>query len=136
MSTKAISSQLNLGQNLVAARAWVLDDLGPVLAHAGYRATASNDQGIEFTKRSLPGWALLLGIVTLPFGLLIFAFVRRADVLVIDLSVENGIVLARATGAGPLKVKELMEKLNREGVVMRAAATPPPPTIAAHEEQR
>jgi hypothetical protein len=134
MSTKAIASQLNLGQDPAAARAWVLEDLGPVLAHVGFKPAAARDANIEFTRRSLPGWALLLGIVTLPFGLLVLALVRRTDVLVVDLSVQAGTVIATASGSGPAKVKELLEKLNREGVAMRVAAAPPPPTIAAQEE--
>jgi hypothetical protein len=118
MSVTAFTSQLNLGQNLEAAKVWVLSELGPVLAKGGYRVTASFGESVSFTRRSLPGWALVLGIITLPVGILILALVRRSDVLIIDLSLRDGVVLATVSGVGPKMVRDLFDKLNREGVAV------------------
>ncbi|HEY0391017.1 MAG TPA: hypothetical protein VGC63_04845 [Solirubrobacterales bacterium] len=133
MASVAINSQLNLGTDPVQARSWVLSDLGPVLAKAGYRTTATSSESVTFTRRHLPGWAIVVGILTLPFGILILALVRSTDALVVDLGISGGFVLATAAGTGPKMVRDLMEKLNREGVVMRAAATPTETQGAAQE---
>jgi hypothetical protein len=123
-----ITAQLNLGSDPVRARTWVLNELGPVLAKAGYTATASTAESVTFTRRFLPAWAAVLGILTLPLGILILALVRSTSVLVVDLGVQDGAVIATASGAGPRKVAELLAKLNREGVAMHPPAAPPQPT--------
>lgn len=128
MASIPISAQLNLGSDSARARTWVLSELGPVLAKAGYTATASSAESVTFTRRYLPGWAIVVGILTLPIGILILALVRKTNILVVDLGAQDGTVIATASGAGPKRVAELLAKLNREGVAMHGTGTPPEPT--------
>jgi hypothetical protein len=51
----SITAQLNLGSDPTRARNWILNELGPVLAKAGYTTTASSAESITFTRRYLPG---------------------------------------------------------------------------------
>lgn len=127
-----ISSQLNLGSDRSAAQSWVLSELGPVLAKAGFNAVGTATDSTTFSRRYLPSWALVIGILTLPFGLLILALARSTDVVVVALDqAPEGFVLATATGKAPRKVRDLLIKLNTEGVAMYPSEVPPAPVRRA-----
>jgi hypothetical protein len=56
------------------------------LTSLGYRTTNQSAGGVTLTHRFLPAWAMALGILTVPLGLLILLFFRRTAVVNITLA--------------------------------------------------
>jgi hypothetical protein len=117
-----IGAHLVLGNDLGRAKTWLLEDLAPAMTKAGFRVSATTPTSVTWARRFLPGWALVLGIITLPFGLLILAFARSTQTLIFDLQGNGADVVATAAGEGPEGVAELLDRLQREGVRMQGAA--------------
>jgi hypothetical protein len=134
MAAKPINSRLNLGQDHTQAHTWIRHELAPVLAAANFDIAGASESTTTFERRYLPGWALVLGILTLPIGLLLLVFARNTDVVAISLNRERDWIIASVNGMGPTKVQSLFERLARDGVAMHMTDMPPPPSTNQKEK--
>jgi hypothetical protein len=77
------------------------------MARAGFSVTARSEHSITYTRRFTPMWAVILGILTFPIGLLFIFLVKNTNVIVFDLkdSADGGTIVTVA-GSGPKLVDE------------------------------
>jgi hypothetical protein len=66
------------------ARTNAIGEFVPVLGAYKFQMTAQNPDGLVFERRYLGVGAFIGGLLTIPIGFLIWAFVRRTDVLTIN----------------------------------------------------
>ncbi len=82
-------------------------------AAMGYRVTAQSPQSVTMERRYLPGWGVVVGILTFPIGILIWAVYRRSATLTFSFVPDGQGTRVVITGEGEPNLREYASGLGQ-----------------------
>jgi hypothetical protein len=88
------------------ARTNAIREFVPVLGGYKFQMTAQSPDGLVFERRYLGPGAFIGGLLTIPIGFLIWAFVRRTDVLTINFAPSAVGTRMTVSGRAPRGVED------------------------------